>query len=77
MLRRSPVFRSPPRSRSAPRAPSRSPQAPATVTTVPGMPPVPDPSNLYSEIATGKMSAAVAGDLPRVYVPHVRATTST
>jgi YVTN family beta-propeller protein len=47
-------------------------QAPATVTTVPGMPPVPDASNLYSEIATGKMSPAVAGDLARVYVPHVR-----
>ena len=47
-------------------------QAPATVTTVPGMPPVPDAANLYSEIAAGKMSAAVAGDLPRVYVPHLR-----
>ncbi len=47
-------------------------QAPAPVTTVPGMPPVPDPSNLYSETAAGKMSASVANDLPRVYVPHVR-----
>jgi len=47
-------------------------QAPATVTTVPGMPPVPDAANLYSEISAGKMSAAVAGDLPRVYVPHLR-----
>ena len=47
-------------------------QAPATVTTVPGMPPVPDATNLYSETATGKMSATVAGDLPRVYVPHLR-----
>ena len=47
-------------------------QAPATVTTVPGMPPVPDPSNLYSETAAGKMSPSVANDLPRVYVPHVR-----
>ena len=47
-------------------------QAPAPVATVPGMPPVPDPSNLYSETAAGKMSASVANDLPRVYVPHVR-----
>lgn len=47
-------------------------QAPAPVTTVPGMPPVPDPSNLYSETAVGKMSASVANDLQRVYVPHVR-----
>ena len=47
-------------------------QAPATVKTVPGMPPVPDPSNLYSETAAGRMSPSVANDLPRVYVPHVR-----
>ena len=47
-------------------------QAPSPIVTVPGMPPVPDPSNLYSEIAAGKMSPAVASDLPRVYVPHVR-----
>ena len=47
-------------------------QAPAPVTTIPGMPPVPDPSNLYSETAAGKMNASVANDLPRVYVPHVR-----
>ena len=47
-------------------------QVPSRVATVPGMPPVPDPANLYSETATGKMSPAVAGALPRVYVPHVR-----
>jgi len=47
-------------------------QAPSPIATVPGMPPVPDPSNLYSETATGKMSPAVASALPRVYVPHVR-----
>jgi len=43
--------------------------APA-VDTVPGMPPVPDASNLYSETAAGKMSEAVKGHLPRVYVPN-------
>ena len=40
---------------------------------VPGMPPVPDPTNLYSETAAGKLSPAVAGALPRVYVPNVKA----
>jgi YVTN family beta-propeller protein len=40
------------------------------VETVPGMPPVPDPTNLYSEIRSDKMSPAVAGALPRIYVPN-------
>jgi YVTN family beta-propeller protein len=39
------------------------------LTTLPGMPPVPDPSNLYSETTAGKLSQAVSGALPRVYVP--------
>ncbi|HVF63718.1 MAG TPA: YncE family protein [Casimicrobiaceae bacterium] len=42
------------------------------VTTVAGMPPVVDPTNLYSEQAAGKLSPSVANDLPRVYVPHVK-----
>src|SRR6185369_12140552 len=42
------------------------------IETVPGMPPVPDPANLYSEAGAGKLSPAVAGALPRVYVPHVQ-----
>jgi len=42
------------------------------VPTVPGMPPVPDPLNLYSETAAGKISAAVQGDLERIYVPNLR-----
>ncbi len=29
-------------------------------------------ANLYSETTAGKLSPAVAGDLPRVYVPHVK-----
>ncbi|MDH4289679.1 MAG: YncE family protein [Aquincola sp.] len=37
------------------------------------MPPVPERMNLYSEAAAGKLSAAVAGDLERVYVPNLRA----
>jgi YVTN family beta-propeller protein len=40
------------------------------VETVPGMPPVPDPTNLYSEIRSDKLSPAVAGALPRIYVPN-------
>ncbi len=42
-----------------------------SVKTVPGMPPVVDPRNLYSETAAGKFSPAVAGALARVYVPDV------
>jgi YVTN family beta-propeller protein len=55
----------------APAGPPK-PDATPAVATVPGMPPVVDPTNLYSETAAGKLTAAVAGDLPRVYVPHVQ-----
>ena len=47
-----------------------APAAVSVVVTVPGMPAVPDPKNLYSEVAAGKMSPAVAGHLERVYVPN-------
>jgi len=43
---------------------------PSAIKTVPGMPPVIDPKNLYSETATGKFSPAVNGALARVYVPN-------
>jgi YVTN family beta-propeller protein len=43
------------------------------IDTVPGMPPVPDPRNLYSETAAGKLSPAVAGALERIYVPNRQA----
>ena len=39
------------------------------------MPPVADPTNLYSETAAGKLSPAVQGALQRVYVPNRRANT--
>ena len=42
------------------------------VQTLPGMPPVPDANNLYSETAAGELSPEVAGDPPRVYVPNRR-----
>ena len=46
-----------------------------TVVTVPGMPPVPDASNLYSEVGANRLSPAVAGALERVYVPNRSANT--
>ena len=44
--------------------------APQPVSVVPGMAPVVDAQNLYSEIAGGKLSSATAGALERVYVPN-------
>jgi YVTN family beta-propeller protein len=46
--------------------------AASSVTTVPGMPPVVNASNLYSEAGVNRMSPAVAGALQRVYVPNLR-----
>ena len=40
------------------------------VKTVPGMPPVINPDNLYSETAPDKLSATVANHLSRIYVPN-------
>ena len=52
-----------------------APARPAAVVTVPGMPPVADPTNLYSETVAGRMSPAVVGALERVYVPNRAANT--
>ena len=52
-------------------AASAASPAPA-VTTVAGMPPVANALNLYSEAAADRFSPAVAGALPRVYVPNLR-----
>jgi YVTN family beta-propeller protein len=41
-----------------------------SVQTVPGMPPVIDPNNLYSEARANKLSPTVAKHLSRVYVPN-------
>jgi YVTN family beta-propeller protein len=54
---------------SAPRA---APPAAAAIETAPGMPPVVDPKNVYSETAAGKLRPDVAAALPRVYVPNRR-----
>ena len=45
---------------------------PRRVETVPGMPPVVDPTNLYSETRADKLSSAVSGALSRIYVPNRR-----
>lgn len=49
-----------------------APAAPLAVATIPGMPPVIDPNNLYSETTSSHLSPAVKGDLERVYVPNLR-----
>jgi len=58
-----------------PHAHSAAPQEGVDQSSLPdllaGMPPVVDPSNLYSETGAGKLSPAVAGAQPRVYVPDV------
>ena len=46
--------------------------APATLATLPGMPPVVDARNLYSETAAGKIAPALRDDLERIYVPNLR-----
>ncbi len=50
-------------------APGASPSA---ITTVPGMPPVIDAGNLYSETGADRLSPAVRDDLQRIYVPDLR-----
>ena len=44
--------------------------APRAIQTVPGMPPVIDPNNLYSETRPDKLSPVVVKHLHRVYVPN-------
>jgi YVTN family beta-propeller protein len=58
---------------AAPAAVVRASSLPQTkIETVPGMPPVIDARNLYSETAAGRISAAVREDLDRIYVPNLR-----
>ena len=55
-------------------APTAAPSSAAatSIRTVPGMPPVIDPHNVYSEIGVGHLSPVVQKDLHRVYVPNLR-----
>ncbi|GAN96306.1 hypothetical protein Geu3261_0061_003 [Komagataeibacter europaeus NBRC 3261] len=42
------------------------------VDTIPGMPPVVDPTNIYTETRAGNLNPEVAQDPPRIYVPNLR-----
>jgi YVTN family beta-propeller protein len=53
-------------------APPSAPIPQPKVETVPGMPPVLDPANLYSAAGANMLSPATAGSLRRVYVPNQR-----
>ena len=46
--------------------------AASSVTTVPGMPPVVNAANMYSEAGLNHLSAAVKNDPVRIYVPNLR-----
>ncbi len=52
--------------------PAAGQQGARVIDTVPGMPPVVDPGNLYSETQANKLSPAVAGAPPRIYVPNLK-----
>lgn len=47
----------------------------AAVKTVPGMPAVVNPANMYTEARAGNFSPAVKGALERIYVPNLRSNT--
>ncbi|WP_336763796.1 YncE family protein [Asaia sp. VD9] len=57
---------------AAPGASAAPAVADAPVQTIPGMPPVLDPHDIYSETVAGKISPAIKDDLARVYVPNLR-----
>ena len=46
------------------------PDARRALAAYPGMPPVVDPANIYSEIGPGRVPAAHRNDPPRIYVPN-------
>ncbi|QNK02099.1 YncE family protein [Dyella telluris] len=46
--------------------------AASAVTTVPGMPAVVNPANMYTEAGLGKLSPVVKNDPARIYVPNLR-----
>ena len=52
--------------------PTPAASAASTVATVPGMPAVVDPRNLYSETSATRVSTLISGDLKRIYVPNLR-----
>ncbi len=59
----------------APAQPEVQPGSPGTenaVQTIPGMPAVIDPHNIYSETGAGRIADAIKNDPARVYVPNLR-----
>jgi YVTN family beta-propeller protein len=52
--------------------PAAGQQGSPPIQTIPGMPPVSDRNNLYSETRPDKLSATVTNALPRVYVPNLK-----
>ena len=57
---------------AAPAPALQAPSQPARIVTVPGMAPVVDARNVYSEIGPSHLSPVVRGDLQRIYVPNLR-----
>lgn len=57
---------------ATPAAPAVAAGQKTIVITVPGMPAVADPDNLYSETRANLINPAVKDDLERVYVPNLR-----
>jgi YVTN family beta-propeller protein len=49
-----------------------APRATAAVATIPGMPPVPNPADIYSTTGPGSFAPVTVGALQRVYVPNRR-----
>lgn len=64
---------------AAPQAnsPTASNTAPKAIATVPGMPAVVNPLNLYSETGANMFNPVVKDDLQRVYVPNLRSNSVT
>ena len=58
----------PPASGATPVAATAQPK----LSLLPGMPPVPDARNLYSEVGPDRVSAVLKGDPERIYVPNLR-----
>lgn len=57
--------------------PTEDSEKPRVWDPLPGMPPVMDPRNIYSETAAGRFSPAVKGQRELVYVPNARGNSVT
>ncbi|GBR47217.1 YncE family protein [Neokomagataea thailandica] len=52
--------------------PADATTTPSTVHTIPGMPAVINPNNIYSEASAGRVTPAITNDPARIYVPNLR-----